>query len=136
MRQLVFVYGTLMRGERNHTYLRHSQRLGHWRTPPLFSLYSLVSYPVACAGGRQVLQGEIYRISAETFAQLDALEEYPRVYTRERLNTPWGPAWVYLQRRPPPRATLIPSGRWRRRNSRPLQRAGFEPVDRVQPDRS
>ena len=79
MPQLVFVYGTLMRGERNHRYLSASRYCGRWRTPPTYDLYSLTSYPVACPGGRQRLSGEVYRVSQQTLHLLDALEEYPHV---------------------------------------------------------
>jgi len=133
MRHLVFVYGTLMRGERNHRYLASSIYRGRWRTPPVYNLHSLTSYPVACPDGRQRLSGEVYRISRQTLCQLDGLEEYPLVYSRKLITTPWGPAWLYLQAHAPAEAIPLPSGDWRRRTARPQCRSGFEPVSIRQP---
>lgn len=124
---MLFVYGTLLRGERNRAYLVGSQCLGRWRTPPLYALWTLGPYPVACPG-RKPLHGEVYRISAHTLRELDQLEEVPHYYQRHRLRTPWGPAWIYLQPGPPQEAALLPHGDWRRRKGRIIVRQGFEAV--------
>jgi gamma-glutamylcyclotransferase (GGCT)/AIG2-like uncharacterized protein YtfP len=71
----VFVYGSLRIGQE-----RDINRL----TPaPIFmgsgqingTLYDLGSYPGACLGGTQWVQGEVYQITAELERQLDAIEE-------------------------------------------------------------
>ena len=124
---MVFVYGTLLRGERNHRYLAGSRLLGRWQTPGQYGLWSLGAYPAACPGNAR-LYGEVYRISAQTLARLDALEEVPAYYQRHRISTPWGPAFIYLQPAPPTGSSLLASGDWRRRTSRIIARQGFEPV--------
>lgn len=124
---MVFVYGTLLSGERNHRYLADSRLLGRWRTPPCYTLWTLGPYPVACPGGNH-LHGEVYRVSAHTLCHLDQLEEAPDYYQRHHLRTPWGPAWIYLQPAPPDGASLLAHGDWRRRQGRTLVRQGFEAV--------
>ena len=111
----VFVYGTLRRGARNHALLREARPLGTWRTPPRYTLFDLGAYPGAFPGGRSSVAGEVYAVDARTLQRLDRLEDYPRLYDRERLETPWGLAWIYVLRRPPHRARRIPSGDWLRR---------------------
>lgn len=69
MQHLVFVYGTLRNGERNHHLLATSQCLGHHTTPPVYSLYDLGTYPAVITGHSPIL-GEVYLIDDETLNQL------------------------------------------------------------------
>jgi gamma-glutamylaminecyclotransferase len=113
MQHQVFVYGTLLRGEVNHQLLAGAQFLGAHRTAPCFSLVLLGAYPGAVRGGMTALVGEVFRLNTRGLKRLDRLEEYPRLYTRRRLPTPYGWAWVYLyrgRRRDRPR---LPGGEWR-----------------------
>ncbi|EKF73884.1 hypothetical protein A11A3_11763 [Alcanivorax hongdengensis A-11-3] len=109
---LVFVYGTLKRGERNHHFLKRGQYLGDWQTPPCFAFFDLGAYPGLYRPGNTAVQGELYRVSPAIMAQLDWLEEVPRVYRREWLVTPWGRAVVYVLQRRPRRARTLEAGRW------------------------
>ena len=118
----VFVYGTLMKGESNHHYLRNARFLGKAATAPQYRLYSLGAYPVLCDAGKQRIHGEVYRISQVALQRLDELEEYPQYYQRKLIATPWGRAWIYYQRQPRGRARLISSGDWRDEQGRILQR--------------
>lgn len=45
--------------------------------------------------------------------RLDRLEDYPRLYDRVLIPTPYGRAWVYLYRGPKADRALIGSGDWR-----------------------
>jgi gamma-glutamylcyclotransferase (GGCT)/AIG2-like uncharacterized protein YtfP len=112
----VFVYGTLLTGESNHRLLARARLLGEWATPPRFTLYDFGPYPILCTRGTQSVAGEVYGIDQAILKQLDVLEDYPEHYDRDRINTPWGPAWFYFQRRPPARCRVIPAGDWRRRH--------------------
>lgn len=94
----VFVYGTLRHGQRNHRLLHRAQLLGHHRTGPRYRLYDTGPCPAAVAGGRTRIEGEVYAVDRCTFRTLDRLEDYPRSYTRQRIATPYGPAWIYLWR--------------------------------------
>lgn len=113
----VFVYGTLLSGERNHDLLAHARCLGTWETPPRFALYDVGPHPVLCARGTQSVRGEVYRINGADLQQLDRLEDYPRHYDRDLITTPWGPAWYYFQHGVPAGARLIASADWRQRSA-------------------
>ena len=109
----VFVYGTLLTGGRNHHYLQDARRLGPHRTDPRYTLVHLGAFPGVIPGGATAVSGEVYAVDTPILARLDQLEDYPRVYTRRRIPTPWGPAWIYLYRHPRPGQRVIPDGVWR-----------------------
>lgn len=118
----VFVYGTLMKQEANHHYLRHAHYRGPANTAPQYRLYSLGPYPVLCLNGKQRIHGEVYRVSQRQMHQLDQLEEYPHYYQRKHIPTPYGRAWIYYHRQTPTPSKPIPSGNWRAEQGRILQR--------------
>jgi len=126
---LVFVYGTLKRGGKYHPLLADAAWMGELCTPRRYRLFDLGPWPVAMppvAGQRRsvALHGEVYRMDRRvirrTLARLDRLEG--SAYRRERMNTPWGPAWIYVsaKNKKPGRGRLLPHGVWppgRRKNS-------------------
>jgi gamma-glutamylaminecyclotransferase len=81
-RTRVFVYGTLLPGEANHSLLARSRSLGPARTLPAYELYDLGGYPGLVPGGVTVVLGELYEVDAATLSRLDELEEHPRFYRR------------------------------------------------------
>ncbi len=97
----VAVYGTLKRGCSNHPLLVRSRFLGtDW-------LRHIVLYDLGpCPGARKARSSgvlvEIYEVDDPTMARLDELEGYNASapergeYTRERMTTRFGDAWVYL----------------------------------------
>ncbi|MCV5331688.1 gamma-glutamylcyclotransferase, partial [Escherichia coli] len=95
MQHLIFVYGTLRKGEYNHHYLSSAQFLGLHETDAQFSLYDVGSYP-ALSEGQRSIQGEVYLIDDDTLVALDKLEDVPVEYCRESIATPFGQAWIYL----------------------------------------
>lgn len=109
---LVWVYGTLRRGEDNHHLLRDCAFLGQWWSPPRFYLIDLGRYPGIISGQQSVL-GELYVVDEATMTALDVLEEAPEEYTRESMLTPWGAAYYYHYRRSCSGLAAIPSGDWR-----------------------
>lgn len=112
LNERVFVYGTLRRGGRNHHLLRGARLLGRHRTAAGYTMLDLGGCPGVVAGGGTAVIGEVYAVDAATLRRLDRLEEYPRVYTREPVATPWGPAWLYLFRGPGGFRPVIPAGDW------------------------
>lgn len=128
----VFVYGTLMLGERNHHWMRGAARIGRAVTPRGFSLWSLGQYPVACPGGGGRIRGEVYSLSFAHLCRLDVLEECPRFYRRRLVRTRFGLAWIYHQLEPPADAVWLPGGNWRRSSLRLDTRRGFQGVEAVQ----
>lgn len=113
MKQRVFVYGTLLRGEVNHHLLAQAEYLGSHRTAACFSLYLLRAYPGAVRGGATAIRGEVYAVDHAGLRRLDRLEDYPALYDRRLLATPFGRAWIYLFRGSVRDRPLIPGGDWR-----------------------
>lgn len=111
----VFVYGTLRAGERNHHILADQRYLGEYRTPARYTLYDTGPFPAAVAGGRTALTGEVYAVDRRCFRLLDRLEDYPTHYTRRRIATPLGGAWIYLWIKPVDARWRRLDGDWRRR---------------------
>jgi gamma-glutamylcyclotransferase (GGCT)/AIG2-like uncharacterized protein YtfP len=112
---LVFVYGTLMQGERYHDLLATSPRVASARTAAGFQLHDLGPYPAMVRGHAQVF-GELYHVSDEVLAALDELEDHPTLYRRETIALDEGGeahAYVYLGALDG--AAVIGSGDWRQR---------------------
>lgn len=110
---LVFVYGTLQRGERYHDVIGASLFLGSHRLSPAYTLYDLGEYPGAVHGGTTPLQGEVFRVERRVMHALDELEEVPTLYRRTPVATPFGLAIVYLLVEAPTGVPVIDSGDWR-----------------------
>lgn len=116
--RLVFVYGTLLRGERNHGLLSGSSSLGRRQTAPEFTLYDLGSYPGAAEGGETAIKGELYQVDQHTLARLDRLEGHPRFYRRRTVTLASGEkVLMYLMTKSMRTVVRIPlaSGSWRDR---------------------
>lgn len=128
----VFVYGTLMTGQRNHHWMRGAVWLGRATSPRGFLLWSVGQYPVACPGGRSRIRGEVYRLSVAHLYRLDVLEEFPRFYQRRLVNTRFGLAWMYYQSTPPAGARWLFGGDWRRNRAGNEIRRGFRGVEATQ----
>ena len=79
MRCIVFVYGTLLRGEANHGLLDGAERL-EAEARVRGTLYDTgEGYPALIleeGGGAGLVAGEIYAVDELTLAALDALEDY------------------------------------------------------------
>ncbi len=96
MDERVFVYGTLRKGQCNHRLLKSARYLGIFITRPRYTMLNLGAYPAVVTGGATAVTGEVYDITVPTLAALDRLEDYPRSYTRDILETPYGNAWFYV----------------------------------------
>lgn len=79
---ILFVYGTLLRGEKNHRQLQPAQRLRQASTAARYALLDLGAWPALALGGKQAVFGEIYRVDTALLLALDAFEESPEVYCR------------------------------------------------------
>lgn len=82
MTSLVFVYGTLLRGQGNNRLLDGARFIERTSTAAAFSLYDFGGFPAAVAGGATSILGEVYEVDATTLARLDRLEGHPRMYCR------------------------------------------------------
>ncbi|WP_437579216.1 gamma-glutamylcyclotransferase family protein [Sorangium sp. So ce887] len=113
----LFVYGTLMRGERSHGLLGRACYLGVARTARSFELADLGAYPALVRGGSNAVLGELYEPDRETLASLDVYEGCPDLFRREPILLDGGaPCEAYLM--PAGQALGCPridSGDWRAR---------------------
>jgi gamma-glutamylcyclotransferase (GGCT)/AIG2-like uncharacterized protein YtfP len=113
MQHQVFVYGTLLAGEVNHHLLAGAELLGPHRSEPCFTMFGLGAYPGVARGGHTAVSGEVYRIDGKGLERLDRLEDYPRLYDRILIPSPYGRAWIYLYRGRIAGRAVIRSGDWR-----------------------
>lgn len=94
---LLFVYGSLKRGQRAHHLLQGLPWLGQAWLPGA-CLHDLGPFPMAVLGEGSI-QGELYGVSEADLTALDRFEGAPRLYQRHWLNLEDGrSAWVYLGR--------------------------------------
>lgn len=84
--RLVFVYGTLMKGEANHRYLENSVFLGKTLLEG-YDMYNVGWYPAIVAGDGLVI-GEVYEVPVADIPSIDSLEGEGSLYVKkcERVN--------------------------------------------------
>lgn len=113
----LFVYGTLMRGERAHALLDGARFRAEVATAPGFALLDLGAYPGMVRVGAASVLGELYEVPQTMLPRLDAYEGCPELFERVEIGLEDGErAAAYLLRaafestRP-----WIPGGNWRAR---------------------
>ena len=81
----VFVYGTLMQGQRAAHMLAGSQFIGYFQLKD-YAMYNLGRYPgiVPCAG--ELVLGELYLVSDEMLAVMDEYEAEGDLYLRRKVK--------------------------------------------------
>lgn len=110
--QFLFVYGTLMHGERNHHRMRVPgiEYIGGTQTEYYqYTLYAKLAFggyaPVMVRGGNHRIAGEVYLVSGELMQELDMFEGHPEVYRRGKITLVQPhdemptEAWAYLYHR-------------------------------------
>lgn len=116
---LLFVYGTLQRGQPHAALLSDCRCLGPARIRG--TLYALPEgFPAADAGGTGVVEGELYELPPYADLLLRMLDEYEGVdeglFERRRVKVGGREAWTYVAG-PALRPALagrtpLPGGRW------------------------
>jgi len=92
----LFVYGTLMKGMRNHVYLEKAQFVGEATTKPEFELMTNGSIP-AMREGKETVKGEVYEVDDATLQGLDVLEEVnSKLYEKREIEVDGKKAIAYL----------------------------------------
>ena len=76
----VFVYGTLLKDERNHYLLENSEYIGSGYIKDYY-MFNLGTYPGIQKGNGKVL-GEVYKVNKTTEDLLDQLEEVGYLYDK------------------------------------------------------
>jgi gamma-glutamylaminecyclotransferase len=84
---ILFLYGTLKRGQRNHSLLRGQRFVGVATTEPRYRLYDFGPYPgmVEVAADGLAVTGELWVVDAACLAELDTLEDAPTLYVRQQI---------------------------------------------------
>jgi gamma-glutamylaminecyclotransferase len=82
----LFVYGTLLTGERDHALVRDSEPLGPAVTRPLYSLFEAGVYAALTPGGSTAVRGELYLVALETLLAIDVAREVPVLFQRARVS--------------------------------------------------
>lgn len=111
----LFVYGSLLRGEPNHTFLERARYLGDARTAPEFELVDLGDYPAMVRGGATAIVGEVYELDPQTLRVVDELEDHPEYFRRSLVRLEDG-TQIESYLLPDSQADFyprIPSGDWR-----------------------
>lgn len=119
----LFVYGTLMQGEVNHSYLRNAQYMGRILTKPDYELIDLGYFPALLKKGNDSVHGELYEVDEDTLHRIDRLEGNPHFYYRDTVflddDTT---ALTYFQRRSRNQPCIvISSGNWKNRSAQEEQ---------------
>jgi len=109
---LVFVYGTLRKGQGNNTLLQDGKFLGVYETKPDFTMVDLGCFPAVSPQGKTSISGELYLIDQPAFTNLDQLEGYPTYYDRIQIDTPKGKAWLYVIHHLVETHKVVESGDW------------------------
>ena len=118
---LLFAYGSLLDGERDHDLLIDAEHVGPARTPPCYHLVELVQFPALVPGGRLEVVGELYRVSRRTLLSIDVRKEVPRLFARQRIELADGQMAETYTMRPDqaPGRRRLRTGDWRRRFGSP-----------------
>lgn len=124
---MVFVYGSLKRGEFNHRrFGMDRQEFVGTGTISGYGLYDLGAYPCVVKHPDQNLtvHGELFHVADSTFKELCYIETgagYSRATERVRLSGKrWAWATVFYQQQVPTayRTTFLPRGIWSRVNQK------------------
>jgi gamma-glutamylcyclotransferase (GGCT)/AIG2-like uncharacterized protein YtfP len=91
----VFVYGSLLSGQRNAHVLGALPRT-FGKTRPEWTLVSLGAFPGLIAGGRTAVVGEIVEVDDALLARLDKFEGHPHFYRRQTIRLLSGRADAYV----------------------------------------
>ena len=111
----VFVYGTLKRGYSNHHWMGQAVYTDTAHTADQYVLYAR-TYPCMMRGPPTYhVEGEIYVIDDAILANLDILEGYPSLYTRDVIDVVRSSgervkAWAYFCNEP--EGNMLPEGRY------------------------
>jgi len=100
MTHRVFVYGTLLSGFENHDMVLGHEATLVATTTTANAHYRMVDvgyFPGVYLDGDSVVFGEVYDVDDETMGMLDALEGFPRLYSRAQVQLENGMlAWMYI----------------------------------------
>ena len=111
---LMFVYGTLKKGYGNHHIMKPAVFVGDDTISG--TMYSFGDYP-AIVAGKDIIHGELWKISTEQRKRIDHMEGHPFLFKRLLTHTRSGKfAWVYwfqaAEKLSQEKIPILHSGRW------------------------
>jgi len=116
----IFVYGSLMKGEFNHSILKRENNkfIRKAVTTRDYNLFDLGGFPGMTRPGNYSIVGEVYEVCKETVRHLDILESHPQFYIRSLISLDDGEvvSTYILDNAYAKNAPLIKSGNWKKRN--------------------
>jgi gamma-glutamylcyclotransferase (GGCT)/AIG2-like uncharacterized protein YtfP len=112
---LIFVYGTLLRGQVNHLLMMSDAAFVRDAcTAARYELVDLGGYPALLEDGHTAVSGEIYEVDDELLEELDVFEEVPFLYQRKPIQLVDGYVDAYVMpRHRAVGAPRIADGDWR-----------------------
>ncbi|MBJ7536279.1 gamma-glutamylcyclotransferase family protein [Marinomonas transparens] len=118
---IVAVYGSLREKMDNHHYIADGKRIAlGWLTG--YKMFNFGDYPgiVPTHDDSGRVRIEWYKVSDETLASLDNLEEYDpstpqtSLYLRKPIFSPYGRGWIYVYNQPLEQSSYMEAGDWER----------------------
>jgi len=88
-KNIIFVYGTLRKGQLNHFYLRNAHYIGKGKTVEKYGFFiTQTGIPFATCGSEYPVSivGEVYAVDDITLREIDHLEGHPFLYLREKVE--------------------------------------------------
>jgi gamma-glutamylcyclotransferase (GGCT)/AIG2-like uncharacterized protein YtfP len=126
----LFVYGTLLTGERDHSLLGSAELLGPAVTLAIFQLVELNVYAALVPDGKLAVHGELYAADLETRRRIDVARQVPILFQRAKLSLADGSeAETYLMTAEQVRGKRrLAHGDWRSRFAPTAQRGAPGPI--------
>ena len=113
---LLFVYGTLKRGKKNHYALVNAHYLNESCTSPDYLLVDLGPYPGMVEKPQEgfSVQGELFEIPCKLIIELDKIEDAPFLFNLELITLADGSkAFAYLYKQSIASAKMLSECIWR-----------------------
>jgi gamma-glutamylaminecyclotransferase len=104
-KSILFAYGTLKRGQRNHRLLAGQDFLAEATSAPRYRVFDLGDYPgmVGDEENGLAVRGELWAVGECCLAELDDFEEVPDWFLREPIEVDgYEQVWAYYLNAPVP----------------------------------
>ncbi len=126
----LFVYGTLLSGERDHALLGSAELIGAATTSAEHQLVELNVYAALIPDGKVAVHGELYAASLETRRQIDVARQVPILFQRATIRLADGTeAETYMMHPDQVRGKRrLAHGDWRKRFAPTLERRPVSPI--------
>lgn len=89
MNNLIFIYGTLKKGESNHSHMKGSKYIGNAKSVKKYIMHPYRNSDFPCLfneSGKYNIEGELYKVSDEKMVQLDYFEGVPNLFDKEKID--------------------------------------------------